>query len=174
MNKNELRKVYHLKRKNIENKNIKDKNIYNKVIQDEYILKSDLILIYVSNNEEVDTLNIINYFLSFKKVAVPRIDNNIMNFYIINSLDELKKGYFNILEPITNNKVLSYDNSICITPGICFDKNGYRVGYGKGFYDKFFFKNNIYKIGLCYSECIVENIITDKYDIKVDKVIHND
>lgn len=173
MNKNELRKIYRLKRKNIENKTIKDKIIYNKVINNKYVLKSDLILIYVSNNEEVNTLNIINYFLSFKKVAVPRIDNNIMNFYIINSLDELKKGYFNILEPITNNKVLSYSNSVCITPGICFDNNGYRVGYGKGFYDKFFSKNNIYKIGLCYKECIIENIIIDKYDINVDEIIND-
>ena len=52
--------------------------------------------------EEVDTINIIKYFINKKKIGVPRIDNGIMNFYYINSLDELMEGYFGILEPTTN------------------------------------------------------------------------
>lgn len=169
--KNELRIKYRLLRKNISNKNHKDNLIYNKVIKNKHILNSDIALIYVSNYEEIDTINIINYLLKTKKVAVPKIEENIMNFYYINSINELKPGYFNILEPTTNNKVISFNNCVCITPGICFSHSNYRIGYGKGFYDKFFSNNDIYKIGLCYKECYIKEDFNDKYDIKVDEVI---
>ena len=169
--KQKLRKKYLSIRKNIKDRNNKDKLIYNKVINDNDINKYDLILIYVSYNYEVDTIRLINYYLDKKKVAVPRIDNGIMNFYYIDSLDELRKGYFDILEPVSNNIVNDYSNSVCITPGICFDKLGYRVGYGKGFYDRFFSKHNVYKVGLCYKECMANKIDTGEYDIAVDKVI---
>ena len=169
--KQELREKYLNVRKNIVNRNIKDKIIYNKVIKDEEIIKCDLILIYVSYNYEVDTINIIKDFINKKKIAVPRIDNGIMNFYYINSMDELKKGYFGILEPISNNIVKDYTNCVSITPGICFDKNGYRVGYGKGYYDKFYYNHDVFKIGLCYKECLIDKIYNDIYDIPVDKVI---
>lgn len=171
MNKKELRYKYRIIRKNISNKTIKDNIIYNKVINNKYVLNNDIVLIYVSNNEEVDTINIINHLLKAKKVAVPKIEEGIMNFYFINSIDELKPGYFNILEPTTNKKVLSFKNTICITPGICFSHSKYRIGYGKGFYDKFFSNNNVYKIGLCYKECFIKDKINDKYDVKVDEVI---
>ena len=144
--KNELRKQYILKRKSIANKEEKDKIIFQKVINNLEIINCSTILIYVSFNDEVDTLNLIKYFLSFKKVAVPKIVNNMMEFYYINSLNDLKKGTYNILEPTTNKKVTNFDNSVCITPGICFNKSGYRIGYGKGYYDKFFSKHQVYSI----------------------------
>lgn len=169
--KQELRKKYLSIRNNIKDKDIKDNIIYNRIISDIDILNKDLILIYVSYNSEVDTLKIINYFLDKKKVAVPRIDNGIMNFYYINNIDDLKIGYFGILEPISNNIVKDFSNCVSITPGICFDKFGNRVGYGKGFYDKFYYKYDVFKIGLCYKECLLDRIDIDIYDIAVDKII---
>lgn len=173
MNKNELRKKYKEVRKNIYNKEELNNIIFNKVINNKKVLSCNTILIYVSFNDEVDTINIIKYFLGKKKIAVPRIENNIMNFYYINSLNDLKEGYFNILEPTTNNKVKDYNNSICITPGICFDSNNYRVGYGKGYYDRFLSDKNIYTIGISYKDTIVKKIDTDKHDIKLNEVITN-
>ena len=169
--KEKLRNKYLKIRKDITNRDIKDNIIYEKVINDQDIINSDLILVYVSYNNEVDTLKIINYFIDKKKIAVPRIDNNIMNFYYINSINDLKVGYYGILEPINNNIVCEFNNSVCITPGICFDKYGYRIGYGKGFYDKFFYNHDVFKIGLCYNDCMVNRIVTDEYDIAVNKVI---
>ena len=169
--KQELRKKYLNIRNTIKNKDIKDNIIYNKIINDIDIIDKDLILIYVSYNNEVDTIKIINYFLDKKKVAIPRIDNGIMNFYYIENLNELKKGYFGILEPISNRIVKDFNNCVSITPGICFSKDGFRIGYGKGFYDKFYSKNDMLKIGLCYKECFVSKIDNDRYDIAMDKVI---
>ena len=84
---------------------------------------------------------------------------------------ELKKGYFNILEPTTKAKLLNFKNAVCITPGICFSNSKYRIGYGKGFYDKFLNENDIYKIGLCYKECLINEVFNDIYDIKMNEVI---
>ena len=94
-----------------------------------------------------------------------------MNFYYIKSLEELKSGYFGILEPVSNDLVTDFSNCVCITPGICFDLNGNRIGYGKGFYDKFFNEVDIYKIGLCYKKCLVRKIDANKFDKTVEKVI---
>ena len=171
--KEELRQKYLLIRKNIKSKDKKDKAIYNKVINNSKIKSSNLILIYVSKKEEVDTINIINYFLKSKQIAVPKIENNIMNFYYIKSLNDLKKGSFNVLEPITKDKVTDFNNCISITPGICFSKDNYRIGYGKGYYDKFYEDNNIYSIGLCYKECLLNKIPKDKGDIPVNEIITN-
>ena len=171
--KEELRQKYLLIRKNIKSKDKKDKAIYNKVINNSKIKSSNLILIYVSKKEEVDTINIINYFLKSKQIAVPKIENNIMNFYYIKSLNDLKKGSFNVLEPITKDKVTDFNNCISITPGICFSKDNYRIGYGKGYYDKFYEDNNIYSIGLCYKESLLNNIPKDKGDIPVNEIITN-
>ena len=86
-----------------------------------------------------------------------------MNFYYINSLDDLEIGNYNILEPTTQNIVTNFNNTISITPGICFSKDLYRIGYGKGYYDRFYQKHDIYRIGICYQKCLLNNIPHNHY-----------
>ena len=138
--------------------------------------KGKLILPYVSNGFEIDTVKFIEALISDGcKTAVPRCKNNsnIMDFYYINSLSDLEAGAFGISEPKSFcEKVTDYENSLCIVPAICFDRNGYRIGYGKGFYDRFFSKNKcILKIGLCYEDFLIDRIFTDENDISVDFII---
>lgn len=170
--KNELRKKYLRVRKNIINRSLKDQIIFNKVINNEKIVRSLVILIYVSMDDEVDTRNLINYFFSIgKKVAVPRVENGIINFYFIESLLELSPGYKGILEPIGNKQVIDFKTCVSITPGICFNNACYRIGYGLGFYDKFYSNKSIYKIGLCYKDCLISDNFNDSYDVSLDEII---
>ncbi len=169
--KEDLRRKYLIIRRNVKFKSLRDKIIYLKIIKNKLVRESKTILTYVSTNEEVDTINIIKYLLKTKKVAVPKIENNTMNFYYIKGLNDLEKGYFNIFEPITDDKVISFENTVSLTPGVCFSEDLYRIGYGKGFYDKFYRENNIYSIGLCYKKCLVRKIDIDKHDIKVNEII---
>ena len=171
MKKEFLRKKYKEKRDNIKNKVTKDNLIYQKVINNKDILSSKTLLIYISINSEVDTIKIINYFLNAKNIAVPKIIDNNMYFCYITKLNDLTPGKYNIPEPTNENIVTDFDNSICIVPGICYDKENYRIGYGKGYYDRFLSKNKIKTIGLCYKECMIEKIDNDKYDYKIDEVI---
>ena len=171
MKKEFLRKKYKEKRDNIKNKVTKDNLIYQKVINNKDILSSKTLLIYISINSEVDTIKIINYFLYAKNIAVPKVIDNNMYFCYITNLNDLTPGKYNIPEPTNENIVTDFDNAICIVPGICYDKENYRIGYGKGYYDRFLSKNKIKTIGLCYKECMIEKIDNDKYDYKIDEVI---
>ena len=169
--KNEIRKKYLLVRKRINNKNDKDNVIYNKIISNKQVIDSEQVLIYVSTKEEIDTRRLINYFLMNKRVAVPRVERDIINFYYIKSMNDLSEGTYNILEPRGNDMVVDFNKTVSITPLICYSLSGYRIGYGKGYYDRFYQKNNMYKIGLGYKECLVENINNLEYDIKMDEII---
>ena len=174
MNKKEIREKYLNIRKNI---NINKKQQYNHEILNRIInlpeyKKCKLLLSYVSLKDEVDTLKIIQHSLETgKQVAVPKCERETINFYYINSLKELKKGSFGIYEPESKKQVTNFENSICIVPGVCFDKEKNRVGYGKGYYDRFLETYKGFKTGLTYKECICDKISTDKYDIKMDKII---
>ena len=63
-----------------------------------------------------------------------------------------------------------FDNTLCIVPALSYDKDGYRLGFGMGFYDRFLADYNGMKLGLCYDNCMSESFWHDGYDISVDKV----
>ena len=65
----------------------------------------------------------------------------------------------------------SYKNSLCITPGLVFDNEGYRIGYGKGYYDRFFNKYDGVKIGITYKDTLLESVPHEEYDNQVDFII---
>jgi len=174
--KQELRKKAREKRRQICNKKECDYSICEKLCSLELYKKSEIVLIYVSLDDEVETDEIIKCALSNgKKVAVPFCRNNMgnMDFYLIDSLCDLKIGSFNIREPDINScrKLCFFENSVIVVPGLCFDKSGNRLGFGKGYYDRFLAKHNFTTIGLCYDEQLVECVPTDKYDRKVDYII---
>lgn len=167
-----LRKKYLLIRNNIKNKDIKDNIIFNKVINNSRIKNASTILIYVSLEMEVDTKRLIKYFLKEKRVCVPKvIKDGVMQFYYINEINDLSVGYKGILEPTTKTIYKNDYDSVCIVPGICFNNEGYRIGYGKGFYDHFLEKYKGYKIGLCYQDLVIDEKFREEHDIKVDEII---
>lgn len=168
--KQELRKKYLSIRKNICS-TISSSIITKKVLSHPKIITSSTILIYMSYNNEVDTKEIINALLPSKKIALPKVIDKEIKFYYINSLLELSPGYYGILEPITTNPVNNYDNTICITPGVCFSRDGYRLGYGGGYYDRFLSKHKVYTIGLCYKECLVDALPHESHDKQIDEII---
>lgn len=174
MNKQILRSKYKELRKNITNKEEQNDIIFNKVINLEEYKQSELVLTYVTLKDEVDTIKLIEYSLkNGKKVAVPKCEGNDIVFYYISSLEDLENGKFGILEPKTNKAVKNLNNSICIIPGLAFDKQNNRIGYGRGFYDRFLENYNGIKIGLTYKECVCDKIDAEINDIKMDRIITN-
>ena len=174
MDKEILRNKYKEIRKNIKDKENSDNIIFSKIINLKEYKEAKLILTYVSLKEEIDTFKLIEYSLkNGKQVAVPKCKGDNIVFYNINSLLDLEEGTFKILEPRTKEIITEFNNSICIVPGVAFDKENNRIGYGKGFYDRFLENYNGIKIGLAYKECICEKIDNDSNDIKMDKIIVN-
>lgn len=167
-----LRNVYKDIRKKIGYKEEKDRTIFTKVINHKKVSNAEIILLYYSKEEEVDTTHLIEYFLSIhKKVALPKTKKKTIDFYVITDKNDIKLGKYNIFEPSGDEIVTDFSNSVCIVPGVCFDNNHYRVGYGGGYYDRFLSHYIGYSIGLTYKDCLVDKIDIDNYDQKVDFII---
>jgi len=177
--KNKMRIKYKLLRKNMTEhvKNEKDAEIFNRIISSSVYNSCDLLLTYVSTNIEVDTIKLINYSLSIgKKVAVPKCIAGTRNmmFYYINCINDLEKSTFSVLEPIAAKCVPVTDlkNALCIVPGLVFDISGYRLGYGKGYYDRFLTSNpEIIKAGICYCSCTVNELYRGRFDVPVNLLV---
>lgn len=174
--KSELRKSYKSIRKNIEGKSLKDIAINSNLIKLQSLMSYDTILFYAALKDEADIDLSVKAALSCgKKVALPVcIDNNgKMQYYYIRSFDDLKIASFGVREPDIKacKPVKSFDNAICIVPAIAFDKAGHRIGYGKGYYDRFLCNFNGVSIGVAYDECVTDSLPYDKYDIPVDYLV---
>lgn len=153
-----------------------DADICSRVIKLRQYQQADVILVYVSTPIEVDTRNLIQLALSQgKQVAVPRCvpGTRQMEFYLIKSLEELSPGTFGVLEPLPDSEYLLPENAkgICIVPGLCFDQYGYRLGYGKGYYDRFLSGYQGITIGICYGACVRHSLIHGRFDRPVELLI---
>lgn len=132
-----------------------------------------LVLTYVSTEIEVNTLALIDRALhDGKTVACPRCVENtrLMEFYRIRSRDDLEPGSFGVLEPRADkeNLLTQFDNSICVIPGLSFDRMGFRLGYGKGYYDRFLAEYDGVRVGICYAGNLRERLPHGKFDRAVD------
>ena len=134
------------------------------------------VLVYCSKPLEADTSLIIDRALAMgKTVAAPRCvpGTRDMEFYIIKSKSDLAPGAFGVMEPDVEKCSLlrDYTSSVCIVPALMYDTEGYRLGYGKGYYDRFLSGYNGACIGLGYSALIKDSLPHGKFDRKVDIIV---
>lgn len=150
----------------------KSRRISEKVVTHPFFLESDVIYCYVDYRNEAGTESIIKRAWKLhKKVAVPKVEGEEMNFYYISDFSDLKEGYRQIREPETGCPAKAAQ-ALVIMPGVAFDRKRNRIGYGKGFYDKFLDKHLSYKTIAIGFECqIVDEIETDSYDYRPDILI---
>lgn len=137
---------------------------------------SQTLLLYVSTLIEVDTRGLILRALKDGKiVAVPRcIDNTReMDFYIIKSLSDLERGSFGVDEPNPEKteKLTNLKNGLCIVPALSYDKQGYRLGYGKGYYDRFLCRFGGFVMGICYDSCITDALPHGRFDRNAETIV---
>lgn len=164
------------KRRQIGNKCEISKEVSKKLSSLKLYNDCDTILCYASLEDEISTDRIIaNALKDGKIVALPYcIDNEgNMEFYLINSLDDLKIGTFGVREPDINKckKLSPNENALIIVPALCFDKRGYRIGYGKGYYDKYLQNHPLISVGLCYNSLVFNEIPSSEYDAPVNYII---
>lgn len=136
----------------------------------------EILFAYVSTEIETDTSVIIKKALDDgKTVVIPKcLDRaGLMDFYQIKSLNDLRSGMYDIFEPDPERCELFIDKStgVCLVPGLCFDMYGYRIGFGKGYYDRFLAKFGGITVGLCYSKCVEHSLPKGSHDIAVDILI---
>lgn len=179
--KTEIRKKILEIRKRMTDDEVASKSaaIVQKVIKTPEYEEADNILLYADYCREVMTRGIFDdAILRKKRVYFPRADSltNTMEFYQIVSVRQLKRGYMDILEPKedmqSRYKFHSREDTLIIIPGVAFDTSGFRIGYGKGFYDRYLVgKRQLSTMALAYACQIVDEIPRDEHDIRMDKIV---
>lgn len=130
------------------------------------------ILFYVNLPQEVATLEILEKFIHEKNIILPRMEGNKLILHHVKNLQHLKKGNLKILEPITTLAVVDPSTvELAFIPGLAFDQEKNRLGYGKGFYDQLLPALKCLQIGLAYECQIVEDIPREAHDHPLNMII---
>lgn len=128
---------------------------------------------YLPYNQEVRTTQMLAHALADgKQVAVPKVYGDEMKFILLSDLGQVAKGYAGIPEPIADGPVAADPTALVLMPGLAFDPEGHRLGYGGGFYDKFLAAEPDHPtLALCYDFQMLPHLDTESYDIPVDRVL---
>lgn len=135
--------------------------------------KASTIYGYLPYNQEVRTVPMLEQALrDGKRVAVPKCYGDEMCFIYLEDLSQVEKGYAGIPEPIADEPVADDETALVLMPGLAFDSEGHRIGYGGGFYDRFLEKEpNHPTVALCYDFQMLPELKTEEFDIPVDLVL---
>jgi len=128
---------------------------------------------YLPYNQEVRTVPMLERaLLDGKRVAVPKVYGEEMKFIYLDDFSQVEKGYAGIPEPVTNGPFADDPTALVLMPGLAFDPQGHRVGYGGGFYDRFLAAEpNHPTLALCYDFQVLPQLETEAFDIPVDTVL---
>ena len=128
---------------------------------------------YLPYNQEVRTTPLLEQAIrDGKRVAVPKCYGDEMKFIYMDDLTKAEPGYANIPEPIEDGPIADDPTALVLMPGLAFDPEGHRVGYGGGFYDKFLAQEPDHPtVALCYDFQMMPHLETEEYDIPVDLVL---
>ena len=128
---------------------------------------------YLPYNQEVRTVPMLRQAqLDGKRVAVPKVYGDTMKFLWLDDLSAVAPGAYNIPEPIADEPEADDETALVLMPGLAFDPEGHRCGYGGGFYDKFLAAHPTHPtLALCYGFQMFKHLDTDDYDIPVDAVL---
>ena len=138
-------------------------------------LKADVILGFYPLRGEPDILPILRQALSLgKRLALPRChtESSTMTFHLVSSLEDTESGSFGIREPSADKPILTdFSTSLCFVPALCFDRRGQRVGYGKGYYDRFLANYNGDCVGIVYEELLFDRLPCETTDMAIPMII---
>ena len=171
MNKHEIRINAKEKRDALPDRGILSRKIGENLRKVAEFQKARTVMFYVSFQSEVDTRELIHEIILEKKVVVPVVKGKLLEVSTITRYDELKGGNFGILEPKNLHPVLLSEIDCVLVPGIAFDKRGYRIGFGKGYYDRLLKKISCLKIGLAFEVQIIEKVPEEPNDVPVDLIV---
>ena len=142
----------------------------------DFFKKSNSIHIYISKKYEPKTSKIIKFCWKRSKVVnVPCVipGTGVLFHSELNSFNDLSKGDFGVLEPTPKKRIASKPENfdLVIVPGIAFDINGGRIGYGKGFYDRFLLQTRAFRLALAFDFQVIESIPAELHDVPMNGII---
>jgi len=146
-----------------------------RVLELSYFRKATTVALYSAVRNEVDTTLLAEAALAAgKSLCFPCVNGEEMHFYPVNSLDELQEGCFGVCEPQpAEMEVAAAQIDFMLVPGVAFDLSGHRLGYGRGFFDRFLEGAGFYgqRVGLAYDFQVVERLPAEEHDQMVDLLV---
>jgi len=128
------------------------------------------ILTYLAFQNEIDLSGLSDLMPSVRWVA-PRLDKNGISLAIYDK-NRLVRHRFGMLEPdITLPQIRPSDIDVVFVPGVAFDRQGARIGFGGGYYDRFLPRTHALRVGITYDECLSEQLPFEKHDQRVDWIV---
>ena len=142
------------------------------VLETEAYRRAKTIYGYLPFNQEVDLHALLQEALDEgKQVALPKCYGRDMRFILVQDLSDIRHSAFGVPEPAADGPAAADKAGLVIVPGLVFDRRGYRIGYGGGYYDRFLsLEPDHPTIGLCYDFQLVDQLEPDAHDIPVDIV----
>lgn len=175
MDKHELRRVIRRKKRAMTEEEICEKStrLAELFLASDAYKNAGTIYGYLPYNQEVRTVPILERALSDgKRVAVPKCYGEEMRFLYLDDLTQVAPGYAGIPEPIADAPVARDETALVLMPGLAFDRQGHRIGYGGGFYDRFLAAEpNHPTVALCYDFQVLPALETEEFDVPVELVI---
>lgn len=175
MNKQELRRAIRERKRAMTEEEIVERSnaLAEKFYNSPAYQAASTIYGYLPYNQEVRTVPMLQRALDEgKRVAVPKVYGEEMRFIYLEDLTQVSKGYAGIPEPIADAPVADDKRALVLMPGLAFDPQGHRIGYGGGFYDKFLAKEPHHPtLALCYEFQMQAHLDTEEFDIPVDTVL---
>ncbi len=151
---------------------------WDKAIHDQVIERTSghkVIALYAAFNHEVDTYAIMEtlWWDPTLTLVLPKISNKAMTFHPVTGFQDLTPGQLGILEPTTAVTIDAKDIDMMLIPMVAFNRNGYRIGYGAGYYDRYLKDTDFIKIGLAYDFQETTVSFEEMHDISCDAIITN-
>lgn len=178
--KKEIRAEVQKERRKLSRKDLLEKSryIFESVAAHPWFQEAEIILLYMDYNGEVMTESIIERAWELGKcVGVPKVHGKSMEYYLIQSFGDLEAGAYGIREPKEGCPLLRTESRkqgevLAVMPGVAFDAERNRIGYGGGYYDKYFEnKGNINKIAVAFELQMVPHIEAEKFDLRPDCIV---
>ena len=176
-NKNELRQKYRTLRDSFGEEFIKSASgsACELLAKSECFQNADILLLYYPIKNEISPLPLMEMAQKMgKKIAFPvcNTGNNTLSFCVINSIDELIPSSFGISEPLLSNEApILTERTVALIPALAYSKNGHRLGYGKGYYDRFLNNFEGISVGFSYSALVLNSIPHEAHDVPVKMII---
>ncbi|GAA5505996.1 5-formyltetrahydrofolate cyclo-ligase [Novipirellula caenicola] len=178
--KQQIRTAAHAARKALANKNVVSHQITDRVMQMDQYAAAQCVMWYVDIRDEVRTRHALPAAVaSDKDIVIPYCVDGNLKLFLLESMDELEVGSYNIFEPreslrnIESKKVDIAQIDLILVPGVGFDARGGRTGHGKGYYDKLLknAKNETPFVGLAFECQMFDEIPMQSHDLFMDKVV---
>lgn len=149
------------------------KSVQKSLFESEQFRLAEMLGAYFPFGSEVQTNLIIDEAKRRGKlVGLPRVEGESITFYELSDSKHLVRGRFGIMEPLPFGKLDNLD--LIVVPGVAFDRKGYRLGYGKGYYDKLLAKTTVFSVGLAYGFQLLERLPHSLHDIRMNSLATED